>query len=566
MKQGQILFKYVTLLLLSAILIVAIGFRFWKLDLFPYGLNWDEAAYGYNAYSLLQTGKDEWGFQYPLFLKSFGDYKPALLSYLQIPFIQFFGLGIVALRLPVAILSVLSIGGWMSIQRKLELFESKKFGKLFQLFGVIVFATAPWLIHYSRAAMDPIVSFGFLLVGFALFIQKNQAPRWFGVISLVLSMYTYNSARIFVPMLVIIYFCILEWQGFKKIQKDIQRVLQLIVILVGFGLVVTTSFSSTAGARAQAVFILNNPIIKDQTNESLYRHVVLGLNGERVFSNKAITSIYILSKNYLSHFDPMFIFFDNTLSARHGFNRHGNLLLITLPFLLFGLFSVGKRSKQDTFFLFWLLLAPVASALTDDVPHSGRTLIMLPAFIYFITRGVEKIIHVLADTKWTKLVPSYLFVFLIAVAVAFNTSLYFVDMFRYFPEESYLPWQGDARTIVEYLDTAQVASYDSVYVSDLILENYLFYALYTQQDPLHIQQLHVDEKIDTFGNVQLTEVQQCVLKDGAVLAITEVDYSGLYTDILYPFDRFNQEKHLAYVYDTTKMTKEARLFLTASCN
>ena len=46
------------------------------------------------------TGKDEYGNFLPLNLKSFGDYKPALYAYLEIPFIAILGLNELSVRLP----------------------------------------------------------------------------------------------------------------------------------------------------------------------------------------------------------------------------------------------------------------------------------------------------------------------------------------------------------------------------------------------------------------------------------------------------------------------------------
>ena len=51
--------------------------RLMKFPAVPGGLNRDEAALGYNAFSLLETGKDEWGKQWPIVFRSFGDYKLA---------------------------------------------------------------------------------------------------------------------------------------------------------------------------------------------------------------------------------------------------------------------------------------------------------------------------------------------------------------------------------------------------------------------------------------------------------------------------------------------------------
>src|SRR3989344_3219053 len=64
----------------------------------PPGFTADEAAFGYNAYSLLQTGKDEYGLRLPLRLKSFGDYKLPLYAYLSAPIIKVFGLNEISIR------------------------------------------------------------------------------------------------------------------------------------------------------------------------------------------------------------------------------------------------------------------------------------------------------------------------------------------------------------------------------------------------------------------------------------------------------------------------------------
>ena len=77
--------------LIFLILLLAFVVRFYKLGSFP-ALNADEAAIGYNAYSLLETGKDEHGNSWPIHFQSFNDFKPGLYFYLVLPFVRFFGL------------------------------------------------------------------------------------------------------------------------------------------------------------------------------------------------------------------------------------------------------------------------------------------------------------------------------------------------------------------------------------------------------------------------------------------------------------------------------------------
>ena len=65
----------------------------------PPALNADEVTNAYDAYSILKTGKDQYGNFMPLRFKSFGDYKLPLLTYLAIPFIKIFGLTETGIRM-----------------------------------------------------------------------------------------------------------------------------------------------------------------------------------------------------------------------------------------------------------------------------------------------------------------------------------------------------------------------------------------------------------------------------------------------------------------------------------
>src|SRR5687768_12237216 len=89
--------------LLVVIMIVAAILRLWKLGSIPPGLTPDEASLGYNAYSILKTGRDEYGQLFPTVFKSFGDYKPGLYTYAVIPFVALFGLNEWTVRLPSAL-------------------------------------------------------------------------------------------------------------------------------------------------------------------------------------------------------------------------------------------------------------------------------------------------------------------------------------------------------------------------------------------------------------------------------------------------------------------------------
>ena len=99
-------FKFAILL---TIITLAAFLRFYKLGTNPPGLYWDEAVMGYDAYSILKTGKDHHGVTLPLFFESFGDWKLPGYHYLLIPSISIFGLNEFAVRFPSALLGTLTV-------------------------------------------------------------------------------------------------------------------------------------------------------------------------------------------------------------------------------------------------------------------------------------------------------------------------------------------------------------------------------------------------------------------------------------------------------------------------
>src|SRR3989344_6455628 len=109
---------------LIAIVIIAIVLRFWQLGNVPPSPDWDEASLGYNAYSIMTTGRDEYGEFLPVILRSFDDYKPGLYAYLIIPFIKLIDLNIIAVRLPAATFGVFAVLGTYLLLK--ELFPNKK--------------------------------------------------------------------------------------------------------------------------------------------------------------------------------------------------------------------------------------------------------------------------------------------------------------------------------------------------------------------------------------------------------------------------------------------------------
>src|SRR3989339_1253223 len=158
--------------LIILIVLIASVLRLWQLGNVPASPDWDEAALGYNAYSIMQTGKDEYGKSFPIILRSFDDYKPALYTYFIIPFIKLFDLNIVSVRLPSAIFGILTVLATYFLVT--ELFKKWEMGngKMVSLLTSFLLAISPWHIQFSRIAFEANVSLMFTLAGILLLLKS----------------------------------------------------------------------------------------------------------------------------------------------------------------------------------------------------------------------------------------------------------------------------------------------------------------------------------------------------------------------------------------------------------
>jgi len=132
--------------------------RFYKLGSLL-SLFGDEVDIGYQAYSLLKTGKDVIGHLLPIYLDTIIDTKTPLLAYFSTVPIFFLGLNEFSIRLIPAVCGSLSILLIFLISE--ELFENK----MVSLFSALVMASTPWMIHYSRGTFEMSLMFFFTSFG-----------------------------------------------------------------------------------------------------------------------------------------------------------------------------------------------------------------------------------------------------------------------------------------------------------------------------------------------------------------------------------------------------------------
>jgi 4-amino-4-deoxy-L-arabinose transferase-like glycosyltransferase len=470
--------------LIYFVLLLALFLRVYKINTLP-SLNPDEAALGYNAYSLLETGKDEHGTPWPLHFQSFGDFKPGGYVYLDLPFIKVFGLTPLAVRLPNLIFSVLTI----YVLFQLVYLLSSNFS--LSILSASVLALSPWHIHFSRGAWESSTALFFITLGvywLYLYLQKQKKVYlYLFTIPVALSFYIYHSARIVAPCLFIILFIL----NFKKLFQP--KIIYSLIIGAFITIPVLISFFNNGGTtRFNGVGITADygPIAR--TEELLNQHGTTKLIN-RIIHNKIILYTLSWAEKYTSHFDLNFLFISGDEVPRSKSPDMGQLYFLELPLLILGIIYILKsKSRLKQLFLPWLFIAPIASSLTFQAPSALRSLSMIIPLSVLIATGIYYLFF---------LIPKSIYkIFILILILLYSYSLaYFLDAYFFHAPQRYsFAWNSGFSDIIPYVES-QKNNYQNIYFTDKYDQPYILYLFFSKYPPKLFQPQSQLTPPDKFG-------------------------------------------------------------------
>ncbi|MDP3918070.1 MAG: glycosyltransferase family 39 protein, partial [Candidatus Woesebacteria bacterium] len=452
------------------ILIVALSFflRIYKITSIPPSLNWDETSIGYNAYSIMLTGRDEWGEFMPLHFKSFGEYKLPTQIYASIPGIYFFGLNELGVRITPVIYGTLTVLLLYFLTR--ELFKKKSIS----LISSFLLAVSPWHIQLTRGSFESSFSLFWFLLALWFLIKGLKNSKWlvFSMIPFAVSVYTYNTARVFTPLFLFA-IVILYRQYFYRIKGWF--LLSGVVFVILTALIVPFVLSGDAAARYKLVSITDDkglvPRIEERRNLSKLPPILT-----KLIHNRYTYNTYYFSKNYLAHFTPDFLFINGAGHRQHHVQGVGELYLIQAPFLLFGLYLLLKRKDKSLRILLpWLLLAFVPVSMTNDsIPNALRTLIAVPVYQIFTAVGIYEFIKLKKHTKIILALSTILFII--------NFGIYLNNYFVKYPILYSRDWQYGNKQVVDYIKNNQ-DKYDLIVYTRSYGEPHIFTLFNLKYDP-----------------------------------------------------------------------------------
>ncbi len=480
-------------LFIIAILIVAFILRFYKLGQVPISLEWDEVAIGYDAYSILHTGRDQFGKILPLTFRSLDDWKPPIYEYAAVPPIAVFGLNEFSVRLPSALFGTLTVFLTFLLVKLIfrEVPNLRSKSTQIALIAAFLLAISPWHLQFSRAAFEVNLSVFITVAAVTAFLAGLRNPKYFLLSAFLfgLDLFSYHSTRVVTPLLLISLFFIFN----RKLPPRKHIIGFWAIYGVFFLLFLPILFSKDAQIRLKATNIFNpgaryldepdlEKIYLDKRTED--KNAGFELAG-RIFHNGRLiyTDFGTLTKafgKYIAHFNPEFLFVRGDAPLHHA-PDFGLLYMWEFPFLLVGLyFLLTKGINRYTLILpLWLLFAPIPVAVTREAPHAVRSELILPTLQIFTAVGLSVLYDKIKNESKCVTVSLTLFAVMLLCA---NQAYYLHQYFVHTNYELSDKWLYGRREAAEFTQ-ANKEKYDKVLVSMRVDMPYIFWLFYSKYPP-----------------------------------------------------------------------------------
>lgn len=347
---------------LLLILGLATLMRVFLLDSIPMGFNCDEAANGYESYSIAETLRDRYGHFLPPILNPLkNDAKEALYFYFTVPFIKILGLNEFSTRLPAALIGILTV-------LTVYLLAQEIFNNRLALVATLLLSISPWHIHFNRIAFRLNLLPLFFGLGVLFFFKSFKKPKYLPLSSLCfgLSLYTYSSARVFVSLF-LLGITIFFWKHLWTNKKE--TIISLILFLCIFIPLFKFWISPAGMARARGTGLEMNLIV--------------------------------LLQNYFSYFSPNILFFKGSTLITENQSRMGELYGFELITIFLGLIKLfQEKIKIKVTLLLWLFLYPIPAIFAGSVSFQ-RSIVGVPIFAIISAIGVLYLFDLLRLKKRT---------------------------------------------------------------------------------------------------------------------------------------------------------------------
>lgn len=460
------------------ILLLSIVVRVYNVSEIPPGVNRDEASIGYTAYSLLQTGKDEYGRTFPVSFQSFGDWKLPLYMYVTTLSVKLLGLSEIAVRLPSTLAGLGTVALSFFLVR--QLFHNTNLAFL----TMLLVAISPWHIHLSRVESESNVAVFLTTLAVFLFLTSMRGKHMLLIVSslfFALTYFTYHGNHIFTTLLLIGIFLIYK----DSIPRTKHALIAILTFTLLVGFILSQTLLSANKTKLSGISIFADPaIIHAKIELPRNEHEDPQGGVAQFFHNRVFFATERFVQNYINAFSPEFLFLRGGENRAHNIPNFGNMYLVEAPFLLLGLtyLLLLKTTKEKKLVFLWLLISPIASSITKDAPHTNRLFVMFPMLPLVTAMGVNFATTTLSTFASRKTVVGILGLLFVA-----NIGMYLDRYYVHFKAQESQYWGIGYKKLVQFLESESVKDREVV-MSKPETSPYIFLLFYQRYDPKKYQE------------------------------------------------------------------------------
>lgn len=452
----------------------------------PPSLNWDEISHGYNAYSIANTGRDEWGVFLPNIFRAYGDYKLPVYIYLTIPPILIFGLNEFSIRFISTLAGCLIILFTYLLTSELlkdhkPKSKTKWDSKTIPLISTFLVAIEPWTFFISRGAFEANLALFFIVSGTYYFLFGIKKPRNLIISSILfgLSIWTYNSARVFLPIFLPAVLFLYRKEIQNIWQKNKSSIAYSLLIISLFFLPMFYQLVNQDGqARFSKVTILDqgaiDRIIANREANNWNPSI------ERVVFNRYTYFVYQTGTNFILHLNPKFLYLKGGTNYQFSVPENGVLYISGVLFFVVGLLSsLIKRDRVSVFILGWFFIGFLASSITREAPHVLRSITTLPMPMVITAIGFSQIISILEKMKFprTEIARNAFYSGLLLLPYIVAVPTYMIAYFDIYRTDFSLAWQHGYKEVTSYIKD-KYNDYDVIIITKKYGEPHEFLLFY----------------------------------------------------------------------------------------
>lgn len=478
---------------LFLIIVAAVFVRLFYLGRTPLALEWDEVALGYDAYSILNTGKDQFGQILPFTFRSLDDYKPPLYVYATVPSILTFGLNEFSTRLPSALFGIGSV--FLTYILSLIIFSNIKNTKThaikIALTSAFLLSISPWHLQFSRAAFEANISVFITITAATFFLIGLRNPKFFLLAAAFfgLDLFAYHSTRVVAPLLMTGLFILFS----KHLPARKYNLSFALIFFIFFLIFIPILTSKDAQIRFKATNIftpgvrytyekdLGKVFLKERIKDAEAGFTLAG----KIFHNQRLVfldyeTLVKAFKNYISNFGFEYLFIKGDAPLHHA-PKMGLLYIVELPFILIGIYSLWKKgfNRYSLIIPLWIILSPIPNAVTREAPNAIRTELILPMYQILTAYGLVVSVRLIKrQVVWVYLSLIIGLVGLFILNISSYLHQYYVHT-NYDLAKNWMYGRKEAAKLTEELKE----KYDKIIISPRLESPHIFWLFYLKYDP-----------------------------------------------------------------------------------